>query len=120
MSYTWTVEGTGKDRNYRVPGRAFVGVSWKGWYHISLYLAAEDRWAREPGVYATAEEAKEWAELLLEEQDIITGQTPQPFTVHFSVTVQARTAEEAVEIARRMSLADLTPAAAPADLEMVG
>lgn len=120
MSYAWTVEGTGKDRNYRVPGRVFVGVSWKGWYHISLYIAAEDRWVREPGVYATAEEAKEWAELLLEEQDIVTGQTPVAFTVHFTVTVEARTAAEAVEIARRMNLAGFTPTAAPAELEMIG
>lgn len=105
MSYTWTVEGTGKDRNYRIPGRAFVGVSWNGWYHISLYNADEDRWVREPGVYAHADEAKEWALLLVEEQDITTGQTPVPFTVTFAVTVAARTAEEAVEIAKRLDRA---------------
>lgn len=118
MSYTWTVEGTGKERNYRVPGRAFVGVSWKGWYHISLYNAAEDRWVREPGVYAHAEEAQEWAELLLEEQDILTGQTPVPFTVTFTVTVEARSAEEAQEIAKRLDRADLTITAS--ELEVVG
>lgn len=112
MSYTWTEErGSGKDVNYRIPGRAYVGVSWKGWYHISLYVAAQDRWVREPGVYAHAEEAREWAELLLEEQDITTGLVPQEFLVTLTVQVQARTAAEAQEIAKRLRREEFTTAA---------
>ena len=103
MSYTWNQEGTGKEATYRVPGRAYVGISWKGWYHISLYNAVEDRWVREPGVYARAEEALEWAELLLEEQDIIEGLTTQTYRVTFTVDLPARSEAEAIEIARRLA-----------------
>lgn len=112
MSYTWNEERWGaKDINYRVPGRAFVGRNWKGWYHISLYSAAQDRWVREPGVYAHADEAREWAELLLEEQDILDGATTDTYRVVLTADIPARSAQEAIEIARRMSREDFTIAA---------
>lgn len=119
MSYTWIEERHApKEINYRVPGRAFVGRSWNGWYHISLYVAAEDRWVREEGVYANAAEAREWAELLLEEQDILTGAVTETYRVTFTVEVEARSAQEAVEIAKRVNRADLTITAE--NLEAVG
>lgn len=102
--YTWIEErisSAKKDVAYRVPGRAYVGPSWSGWYHISLYVAAEDRWVRENGVYSTASEAIEWAELLLTDADENAPQA-QTFTVSWTVTVTARTPEEAEQAAKNL------------------
>lgn len=103
MSYTWITEGgpAKKDTAYRVPGRAFVGPSWSGWFHISLYNADEDRWVREPGVYHTSSEAIEWAELLLAEADENAPEA-QTFTVSWTLTVTARTPQEAEQAAKNL------------------
>lgn len=67
MDYTWTEERWGSDKGYRIPKTAYVGVSWGGWWHASLFDAERNLWVRQDGVFPTAAEAREWAELLLEE-----------------------------------------------------
>jgi len=118
MTYTWTEERwAAKEINYRVPGRALVARSWGGWYHVSLFNAETGRWERQDGVYAHADEAREWAELLLDDIDDAAPVPTRVFTVSYTVEVSARTEAEAIEAARSLrDRAELTVT----ELEMIG